>query len=69
MTRDDSHGHAWTEAGWVDVGPIALQGPAGAPGKNGNIHFKGHGAPGTILGAQPGDSYLDELNGTIYTLL
>ena len=66
VTRDDGHGHSWTTTGWVDVGPIAIPGPAG---KAGNIHFKGHGAPGTILGAQPGDSYLDELTGTIYTLL
>ncbi|WP_353251260.1 hypothetical protein [Salinisphaera sp. T31B1] len=41
------------------------QGPAGDPGQ---IRFTGRGAPGTIQGASPNDTYLDLDSGTIYKL-
>lgn len=66
ITRDDNHGHAWDGAQWIDVGPV--QGPSGAKGKDGQIRFTGTGAPGVILGAEPGDTYLDTMTGNIYTL-
>jgi hypothetical protein len=43
-------------------------GPAGADGKDGTLWFFGDGAPGLLVGARPGDAYLDVLNGQIYTL-
>lgn len=53
-----------TAAGdWVDAGPV------GAPGKDGQIRFTGAGAPpALIVGASPGDTYLDTETGHIYTL-
>ena len=68
VTRDDGNGYAWNGAAWVHIGPIAIQGPAGAKGKDGQIRYTGHGAPGVILGAEPGDTYLDLLTGEIYKL-
>ncbi len=58
----------------VTVTPVfvPLQGPQGeastVPGPKGNIQHKGHGAPGVIVGAQPGDTYLDMDTGTIWEL-
>lgn len=63
VTRDDGHGHVWNSGAWVDIGNI--RGPAGKPGQ---IRFTGMGAPGVILGAEPGDTYLDTATGNIYTL-
>lgn len=40
----------------------------GADGKDGQIRFTGHGAPGTIVGANPGDTYMNLDNGDIYKL-
>lgn len=56
--------HMRTTAGdWVDAGPV------GAPGKDGQIRFTGAGAPpALIVGASPGDTYLDTETGHIYTL-
>lgn len=68
VTLDTGHGYAWTGSMWVDIGPIAIPGPAGVPGKKGNIQHVGTGAPGVILGAEPGDTYLDLSTGTVYTL-
>lgn len=68
VTRDNGHGHAWAAVGWVDIGPAAIPGPPGAPGKDGQIRYTGHGAPTLIVGAEPGDTYLDTLTGVIYTL-
>lgn len=65
VTRDDGHGHAWNGSAWVDIGPVAIQGPAG---KDGQIRYTGTGEPGLIVGAEPGDTYLDVLTGTIYKL-
>lgn len=48
---------------WVDAGPT------GVPGKDGQIRFTGAGAPpALIVGASPGDTYLDTETGHIYTL-
>lgn len=56
--------HMRTTAGeWVDAGPV------GAPGKDGQIRFTGTGEPPVlIVGASPGDTYLDTETGHIYTL-
>ncbi|CAM5594035.1 hypothetical protein [Rhodanobacter lindaniclasticus] len=48
---------------WANAG--TFRGPDGAPGQ---IRFTGIGAPGTIVGASPGDTYLDTITGTIYQL-
>ena len=51
-------------ATWVNAGNI--RGPAG---KDGQIRFTGNGAPPTVIvGAAPGDTYMDLLNGDIYKL-
>lgn len=68
VARDTGHGYAWYGVAWVDIGPVALQGPAGERGKDGQIRYTGHGAPGVILGAEPGDTYLDTLSGVVYKL-
>ena len=68
LARDSGHGHTWDGAAWIDIGPIAIQGPAGRDGKDGQIRFTGHGAPGVLVGAEPGDTYLDLLTGEIYKL-
>ena len=58
--------HVW-DAAWVNAGPI--QGPPGPPGHPGQIRFTGHGAPpAVIVGAEPGDTYLDLDTGDIYKL-
>lgn len=43
-------------------------GVPGPPGKDGQIRFTGHGPPGTIVGAEPGDTYMDLNTGDIYKL-
>ena len=59
--------HVWIAGGFVSVGPI--QGPPGPPGHPGQIRFTGHGAPPmVIVGAEPGDTYLDLDTGNIYKL-
>ena len=59
--------HVWIAGGFVNVGPI--QGPPGPPGHPGQIRFTGHGAPPmVIVGAEPGDTYLDLDTGNIYKL-
>lgn len=42
-------------------GPVGL-GPSGQP------RFTGEGPPGVVIGANPGDEYLDNLTGTLYRL-
>jgi hypothetical protein len=49
-------------------GPVGPTGPAGPQGPKGAIQWYGNGAPGTIVGAQPNDLYLDKTNGNIYKL-
>lgn len=43
-------------------------GTPGPPGKDGQIRFTGNGPPGTIVGAEPGDTYMDLLTGDIFKL-
>lgn len=43
-------------------------GQPGPPGKDGQIRFTGNGPPGTIVGAEPGDTYMDIISGDIYKL-
>lgn len=69
-------GDAWLVAGdvWVFDGSSwrnggSLRGPAGADGRDGQIRFTGQGTPPTVIvGAQPGDTYLDLDTGDVYTL-
>ena len=57
----------WIAGGFVNVGLI--QGPPGPPGHPGQIRFTGNGAPpAVIVGAEPGDTYLDLDTGDIYKL-
>lgn len=51
-----------------DPGGGTTPGPPGPPGKDGQIRFTGHGPPGTIVGAEPGDTYMDLLTGDLYKL-
>lgn len=58
--------HIWihsTNDGWVNAGPV------GVPGKDGQIRFTGRGEPPVVIvGATPGDTYLDLDTGDIYKL-
>ena len=47
------------------VGPPGPTGPSGPEGKRGHPMYIGTGAP--TISASPGDTYLDQSNGTIYT--
>ena len=44
-------------------------GPPGPPGKDGQIRFTGYGPPGTIVGSEPGDTYMDLATGDVYKLI
>lgn len=44
------------------------QGNPGQDGKDGQIRFTGHGDPGTIIGSNPLDTYLDLDNGVVWKL-
>lgn len=50
------------------MGPTGPQGYTGTPGTAGQPRWSGVGPPGTIVGANPGDSYLDTDTGDIYLL-
>ena len=53
--------------GGGEAGP---PGPPGAPGKDGQIRFTGRGAPpAVVVGAEPGDTYLDLDTGNIFKLI
>lgn len=53
-----------------DPGRDAEQmGPPGPPGKDGQIRFTGYGPPGTIVGSEPGDTYMDLATGDVYKLI
>lgn len=59
--------HVWIAGGFVNAGPI--QGPPGPPGHPGQIRYTGLGPPpAVIVGAEPGDTYLDLDTGDIYKL-
>lgn len=51
-----------------EPGTGTTPGPPGPPGKDGQIRFTGHGPPGVIVGAEPGDTYMDLLTGDLYKL-
>lgn len=57
----------WTGLLYADFG-AGVVGPKGDPGAPGQIRFTGEGAPGTIVGANPNDTYLDLTTGDVYTL-
>ncbi|MGH3986338.1 MAG: hypothetical protein ACRDTZ_03350 [Pseudonocardiaceae bacterium] len=50
------------------AGATGATGATGSTGPRGATWFDGEGAPGTIGGSQPGDYYLDTLDGTVYKL-
>ena len=63
-------GDLWVFGGvtWTNAGPV--QGPQGERGKDGQIRFTGAGAPpAVIVGAEPGDTYLDLDTGNIFKLI
>lgn len=72
MTNSDGRVYVWSGTAWPPEGQApVLQGPAGVDGtdgKDGQIRFVGNGAPGTVVGASPGDQYLDRDTGDIYAL-
>lgn len=57
------------EPGEDHTGIPGPQGEPGPPGKDGQIRFTGNGPPPVaIIGAEPGDTYMDLSNGDIYKL-
>lgn len=49
---------------------VPVAGPPGPPSSNaGQPRFTGDGPPSAIIGAQPGDEYLDRQTGDIYKLI
>jgi hypothetical protein len=52
------------------VSGLGLRGPQGATGPRGTSRPRtyGDGPPGVIIGAQPGDEYVDQLTGDLYVL-
>ena len=55
----------WSALAYFASGGGGSPGPAG---KDGQIRFTGHGAPGVIVGASPNDTYMDLDTGDIYKL-
>ena len=49
-------------------GPQGLQGPQGPQGDPGSVWWSGEGPPNVVIGASPGDFYIDTLSGTLYQL-
>lgn len=68
------NGFDGTEEEWLESlkgekgDPGTGEGIPGPPGRDGQIRFTGNGPPGVIIGAIPGDTYLDRLTGDIYVL-
>lgn len=60
-------GFVGSESDWLDF-LKGDPGNPGAPGSDGTIWWFGSGPPGVIIGSKPGDRYLDNSTGTIYTL-
>ena len=56
------------DPGQDNTGIPGPKGDPGEPGRDGQIRFTGHGPPGVLAGAQPGDTYMDLSNGDIYKL-
>lgn len=55
----------------IGVVADAIPGPQGNPGPQGDPgqpRWSGQGVPGTIVGAEPGDVYLDIVTGITYVL-
>jgi len=50
------------------TGPAGPAGPAGPPGPPGSVWWSGEGPPTVVIGASPGDFYIDTLSGTLYQL-
>lgn len=46
----------------------AIELTPGPPGKDGQIRYTGNGPPGVIVGAEPGDTYMDLITGDIFKL-
>ena len=57
------------EPGQDHTGIPGPPGPQGEPGRDGQIRFTGVGPPPTVIvGAQPGDTYMDLASGDVYKL-
>ncbi len=62
------------EGGLGPQGPLGPEGPpgpsgdAGPQGAPGQPRWTGQGPPGVVIGASPGDEYLDVLTGDVYRL-
>ncbi len=50
------------------TGPTGPTGASGSTGVRGSQWSVGTGAPGTVTGSLPGDQYLDQASGNVYTL-
>lgn len=50
------------------TGAIGATGPQGPQGPVGAHRFYGEGPPTVVIGAAPGDEYVDELTGDLYVL-
>lgn len=51
------------------VGPPGPSGPTGPAGPSGDVErFYGVGPPGVVIGASPGDEYVDTDTGDLYVL-
>lgn len=61
-------GSAGATGGTGAAGPTGPAGADGAPGARGSKWFVGSGAPGAIGGSLPGDQYLDQVAGDVYSL-
>lgn len=57
-------GFVGTEAEWL----ASLVGPPGPQGNPGQPRWAGEGPPTVVVGASPGDVYLDTLTGDLYLL-
>lgn len=54
---------------FVSGGPRGPKGDKGDPGRDRtDKRWYGEGPPGLIIGASPGDEYVDALTGTLYVL-
>lgn len=50
-------------------GPVGGPGPTGPEGPSGQPRWSGAGPPGVVIGAEPGDVYVDWLTGDTYQLI
>lgn len=56
------------EAPAVSASPFQAQAPFQLPAAASSAIWTGYGPPDTVIGATPGDEYLDVLTGSLYQL-